>query len=142
MKLATMLSSVFAVGMVSLSPLALAVQPLTLHNNTDFPSTTVANNGPCSNILADGVTPAHTSPEGHQVSVKSIKAACILNPRNCNARVYLSGNCSGPVIANVTFDIDSGIKGDPITEAGVGYCLKKNGPFEITMAPKADPICN
>lgn len=137
MKLGTMINSVIAVGTISLSSLALAAQPLIIHNNTDFPSTTVTNNGPCSNILSDGITPPHTPPAGHTVSVKSIKAACILNSENCAARVYLSNNCSGAAIASVTFSINTGIKGDPVMEPGVNYCVRKNGPFEVTMDPQA-----
>lgn len=137
MRLRLIINSFFAVSALSLSPLALAVQPLVIHNNTDFPSSTVANNGPCSSILSDGVTPPHTPPQGHTVSVKSIRAACILNSENCSARVYMTRDCSGPSIANVVFSINTGIKGDPAMEPGVKFCLKKNGPFEITMDAEA-----
>jgi hypothetical protein len=137
MKLRNIFTSILAVGTICLSPFALAVQPLTIHNNTDFPSATIANNGPCSNILSDGVTQPHST---NVVGEKSIKAACILNKENCDARVYLSANCTGPVVARVLFSINTGIK-TVTNEPGSDYCIKGSG-FEVTLDHKDSGICN
>jgi len=136
MKLHTLFKSIIAVGTICLSSLALAGQPLTIHDNTDFPSTTIANNGPCSSILSDGVTQAHTT---NVVSEKSIKAACILNKENCDARVYLSNNCSGAFIAHVVFSINTGIKKID-NEAGSDYCIKGSG-FDVILDRKDSGNC-
>jgi len=122
-----------ALGLVS----AVHAQTLYIHNNTDFPSTTVANNGPCSSILKDGVTQPHST---NPVSEGSLKAACIKNKENCDARVYLTSNCTGPVTAKVVFSITTGIKSHETIDAN--YCLKVNGPFDITMDVKDSATCN
>jgi len=92
-------------------PLA-AKADLVIDNQTFFPSTSKINNqaghAQCSNkIPVYGITPAHsknTIPQG------IIWGACIANLHACTAEVYMSNDCSGPIIATAVFDINSGIQ--------------------------------
>ncbi len=132
MKLRTIINSILAVGTISLSSLALASPSLTIHNNTDFPSTVVTNDNACSSGIpnGEGVTPKHDS---RTIDGKKVRAACILNTKRCKADVYLSDNCTGAVIATAYFDVDTGLIGDPESKPGSEYCVRKNQSFEVTI---------
>lgn len=139
MKLRTIIGSMFV---ASLSQFAIAGGPsLIIHNNTDYPSTTIANNGPCSSDpilnLPDGISPPHKT---NVVSRSSLVGACISNKENCSARAFLNDNCADKAFAHVLFSINSGIKyAEAVPESK--YCVKVNGPFEITMDLKGSPAC-
>lgn len=83
-------------------------QSLTIVNNTDLQSTSIINNGICSSQLGnDGITQPHST---HVINDKIIALACFGNTNNCRADVYMTNNCSGSLIATVTFDTKIGIK--------------------------------
>jgi hypothetical protein len=108
---------------VSMPLLAMAAD-LTIINNTNQDSTSIINGGPCSNILgASGVTRAHTTTV---VPEYVIKRACIFNKSNCQADVHMTDNCSGPTIAKVVFDVNSGIKSVTPVNTSLGYSVSGN----------------
>ncbi len=77
-------------------------------NHTHFDSTSVMNNGVCSTILGDsGITPAGQEKD---ISDFLVKKACITNQLHCKADVYLTRNCSGPKVATVTLNVNTGIE--------------------------------
>lgn len=81
---------------------------LTIVNNTNRDSTSRINGGPCSTFLgAVGITHAHSV---NVVPARTVGLACIANRANCTANVYMTSNCSGPVVGTVILDISSGIK--------------------------------
>lgn len=81
---------------------------LTINNNTDFDSTSKINDGLCSTVFgSDGVTKAHST---HIISDKLISLACVLNSSNCKATIFMTNDCSGPIIANIILDTKTGIK--------------------------------
>lgn len=97
---------------------------LTIKNHTSKDSTSVMNNGPCSNILgAPGITKAHTD---NPVPEATIKKACIFNKTNCKAEVHMTNDCSGPTVATVIFDINTGIKSVTMAQ-GTSYTVTGNG---------------
>ncbi len=113
-------------SMVSFSAQA---NDLLISNNTDLPSTSVINHGLCSTILKDaGVVKPHE--QNHIVPSDKVKWACTIFPSNCQADVYLTNNCQGPLIASVTFDVNSGIKG--IVVHAANYKVIGSG-FNITL---------
>lgn len=91
-----------------LSAAPVFAQALTIVNNSNSPSTSIINNGICSSQLgSDGVTQPHTT---HVVNDKIIALACFANPSNCKADVYMTNNCSGPLVATAVFDTKNGMK--------------------------------
>lgn len=85
---------------------------LTIDNQTFFPSTCKINNqkgnAQCSNTIpVYGVTQAKSKniiPQG------IIWGACLANLHACTAEVYMTNDCSGPIIATAVFDINTGIR--------------------------------
>jgi hypothetical protein len=103
---------------------------LTIVNNTDFDSTCVVNDGMCSNELGDqGITHAHTSNLIEQIQ---LYIACGISTSNCKADVYMTPDCSGPVVGTVILDINEGIT--QVTDTGP-YKLTATNPFEIHIDP-------
>jgi hypothetical protein len=121
----TILSS--ALGLLAMPALALA-NNLVIHNNTDFPSTTVINDGVCSNFLPGGVgiTQPHSTNTVPSVTVHS---ACWADRENCRATIYITNDCTGPVIAKVVLSTKSGVKS---IEMLGSYSIIANG-FEVTL---------
>lgn len=98
---------------------------LTIINNTNAESTSVINNGACSNILGPaGVTHAHST---NVVTEAFITKGCIFNKNNCKAEVHMTNNCTGPVIANVIFDVKTGIKQIETVANSDGYVVSGSG---------------
>lgn len=122
-------TSLLAVGISSVSVYAqAAAADLTLINNTDSDSTSIINNsGFCSSWLKGGVTKAHST---NKVDKATIDFACALTAPACTADVYMDDNCSGPVIATIYFNTNTGfIKRDMKT---TDYDVKGSG-FVIQM---------
>lgn len=118
--------SFFALGL----PLAHAGS-LTIINNTNQFSTSIINKGMCSSGLGKvGVT----EPGGRNVvDEKIILLACGLAANHCQADVYLTKNCTGPVLTTVVFDIKTGIKS--VTPPGIpGYTIT-HSDFMFTLSP-------
>ena len=93
---------------LSVGFLPLAHASLTIDNQTDFSSTAILNNATCSTILgSEGVTKPH---DVNTVSDAKVALGCILNRSNCTAKLYMTDNCKGDVVAVVTFDTGKGIK--------------------------------
>lgn len=102
------LAAIAATTVVAILPFSAQAAGLTVVNNTDYDSTSVINHGPCSTILGEiGITRAHST---NTVPESKVKFACLLNKHNCQADVYMTPNCKGPVVAKITFDVDAGIK--------------------------------
>lgn len=81
---------------------------LTITNNTNLDSTSIINRGLCSATLpTGGVTKAHTT---NVISSFNLGLACVRDQRNCKADVYMTNNCTGPIIATVILDTKTGIK--------------------------------
>jgi len=98
---------------------------LTIINNTNHDSTSVINGGACSNLLgSEGVTKAHSS---NVVPEKIINKACMFNRINCRAEVHMTNDCSGPVVAIVTFDVRTGIKNVTLVNQSEGYIASGSG---------------
>jgi hypothetical protein len=104
---------------------------LTIVNNTDYDSTSVVNGGACSTILGQaGITKAHSS---NTLDYILMRIACGMHPSDCVAEVYMTDNCSGPVVATVTMDIDNGISN--IQESGA-FSLVQDTPFKLEINNK------
>lgn len=102
---------------------------LTLVNDTNRDSTCVINNGACSTILgSSGVTKAHTT---NTVAESKINLACILNRSNCKADVYMTDNCSGPIVGTVILDTKTGIKSVQMHDAS--YTITGSA-FSVTLS--------
>jgi len=100
----------YVVALLAMGTMVNAAQAadLTISNQTQHDSTCVINDGACSTILGEsGVTHPHQT---NVISSNKIKFACLLNRSNCKADVYMTANCTGPKIATVIFDTNSGIK--------------------------------
>lgn len=102
---------------------------LTIRNNTNFDSTSKINDGPCSSSIlgAKGVTKAHST---NVISDKMILLACYANRSNCKADVFMTNNCSGPQIATVVFDVNTGVKS--VSMQSNNYTISAQG-FSITL---------
>lgn len=102
---------------------------LIIDNQTFFPSTCKINNqkgnAQCSNTIPIyGVTQAHsknTIPQG------IIWGGCLANLHDCTAEVYMTDNCTGPIVATAVFDINSGIK-SLVNTAGSNFVLSDRRP--------------
>jgi hypothetical protein len=83
---------------------------LKIQNNTNQDSTSIINNGLCSaKILGpkDGVTKAH----GHSdITPFQLALACIGHSNDCHADVYMTNNCTGPIVGTVEFSTSTGIQ--------------------------------
>jgi hypothetical protein len=121
----SMLSS--ALSLLVLPTFALA-DNLVIHNNTDFPSTSIINDGVCSNFLPGGVgiTQPHSTNTVPSVTVHS---ACWADRENCHATIYITTDCTGPAIAKVVLSTKTGVKS---IEMLSNYSIVANG-FEVTL---------
>jgi hypothetical protein len=107
---------------------------LTIDNKTDFDSTSVLNNGACSTILgADGITKAHTK---KTVASSRVRLACLGHWSNCKAVVYMTNNCTGPAVATVYFDVNTGIKKDTLVNHSDKFSIDGEG-FTATITQKS-----
>lgn len=122
-----------ATAAIASAPLMAQAGSLTVVNNTDHDSTTITNshkpNPMCSANLpgGKGITRAHTT---NVIPENTVNIACIKDKQNCKADVYMTNNCSGPMIATVIFDIKSGIKS--VTMLNDKYNISGSG-FYITI---------
>lgn len=115
----------YCVALSFLMPLYVTAADLTIINNTNHDSTSLINNGACSDILgANGITRAHST---NVVPESVIAKGCITNKRNCQANVHMTSNCTGPAVATVLLDVKTGIKS--VTPSGntQGYVVSGNG---------------
>ena len=110
---------------------------LTVDNQTFFPSTSKINNqnghAQCSSAIPIyGVT----KPQSKNVIPQGIIwSACIANLHACTAEVYMTNDCTGPVIATAVFDISTGIKSINNLYGPEGFMLANppRGPFYIDI---------
>lgn len=126
--------SIFAIsaGLILTLPFQANAQSLVVNNRTDFDSTSIINNGICSNQLGEvGISRAHT--DNNVVPESKLKFACKFNPKNCKADVYLTANCTGSKVATVLFDLDTGIKSASVYDSH--YEITGSG-YVITMSQK------
>lgn len=127
-----LLKKIIASSLLALGVSAAHAQDLTITNNTDFPSTTHLNNTICSSVLGDlGVTPAKGS---RTINEQAIRLVCITNPNNCQADVYLSKDCSGPVIAKAVYDVATGLKS--VSMISPDYQIE-GSPFNLVIKKKS-----
>ncbi len=131
-----MLVGLFALGMTVASSLTYAEvatpvgPPLTIVNNTSQDSTTKTNSiRLCSSVVlgAAGVTHHNST---NVVSGENVKRACYFYPADCIASIYMTSDCTGSIIAKVTFDTLKGIK--TIAVSDPAYSLSGSG-FSITI---------
>ncbi|MBX3708911.1 MAG: hypothetical protein KIT56_10200 [Gammaproteobacteria bacterium] len=109
MKVKKIVYSSFLAACMSSVPF-IAQASLTIVNNTDQDSTSIINNGICSDSLPGGVTKAHSP---NVISDVIIGLACLGHPSNCQADVYMTNNCNkegAAKVATVLFDTKAGIK--------------------------------
>ena len=124
----------FAATICAALPLQAQAAALTITNNTNFDSTSIINNGPCSTKLGpSGTTHAHST---NVVPDSIVKMACQRSPSNCTAVVYLNGSCTAPAVYIVVLDVNAGIKSaEPIDPASNQYVISYSG-FTATLSPK------
>lgn len=117
------LISSFMAGLV-LPLTAMAGGDLTITNNTNFDVTSMINGNVCSQkVLGDGgITHPHTT---NIITALKVKLACGLHQTDCQAALHLSNDCSGPTIAMVSFDTNTGIKSVQVIDSN--YSLNGNG---------------
>ena len=136
MKYKTLLTKgIGVIGLSCLSTIAFAIE-FNIDNQTNEPST-MRMYGRCTSDLLRGgvgVTPAHTR---KPFSEPKIRIACVGHHDDCAADVFMSDNCSGPVVASGHFGIKSGILGFSETE-GHNYSVNApNGSYEVTIKYKS-----
>ena len=98
-------SSLLFVSFYSSSIITFA-SDIQIYNDTNFFATSRINGGKCSNeppLGNDGVTQPCQKP--HIVSEKLLNLVCWKNKTPCTADVYLTNNCTGPVIATVLVNL-------------------------------------
>ncbi|MES2217012.1 MAG: hypothetical protein V4501_01235 [Pseudomonadota bacterium] len=117
-----------SLGLLFLPVLAMATATLVIHNNTDYPSTSIINGGICSSFLPAGIgiTEPHST---NSVPGVTVHSACWANRENCSAVIYLTQDCSGASIGTVVLSTTSGVKSISATGA---YSITGNG-FEVTL---------
>lgn len=112
---------------------AFAGSDLHIFNNTKYDSTSKINDGMCSKdipeSLGGGVTKAG---EKKTVPSKAIGFACFGHSSDCKADVYMTADCSGPIVSTVMFDTSKGIKSitpksTEFTVTGSGFDVQLNG---------------
>lgn len=124
----SILASALTIGLSLISMQSYAAQSLTIVNNTNQDSTSKINGGLCSTVFgSDGVTKAHST---HVVSDKLVALACMGNSSNCKAEIYMTNNCSGPVVGTAIFDTNTGIKSMDVVSAIYKFSIE---PFRITI---------
>lgn len=109
-------------------PVVATATPLTIINNTNHDSTSIINGGACSNSLGPaGVTKAHSTNLVLDIVIKHI---CRFTPKNCRADIYMTNNCTGPVVGTAVLDINAGIQS---VSSIAPYKIEKTSPFVIVM---------
>lgn len=133
----TVLVSLLGLGLCL--PVIASASTLVIDNHSTRDSTLKVTNGTntaCSSkLLTNGVTKANN---GHtEVSEGNMNMLCGANKDNCLADIYMTNDCSGPVIAKAKFSTTRGIQdlkeqGDtPFTftfTTGGFYMLIEGGP--------------
>lgn len=120
------------VGAAMSLPVVAQANDLTTVNNSNHDSTCVVNNGPCSTILGEkyGVTKAHST---NTIPSSKVWLACVRDTKNCKANVYMTNNCSGPVVGTVTLNTDTGVT-NVYNTPGSGYVISSQpGTFTVTI---------
>jgi len=122
-----------AASICTIIPLQASAGDLVINNRTNFDSASIINGGACSKILGEsGIARAHTD---HNVVLDSkVRLACRTDLKNCKAEVKITENCSGPKIATIYFDVDTGIKPN-FTVDDSRFDIQASG-FEITVVQK------
>lgn len=127
------MKSAAIIGLSCLSTIA-AAGNLIITNNTDEPSTTVTN-GKCSTqwLGEGGITKPH---EKRELKETQLRVACGKDHLdNCVADVYMTNNCTGPVIATVTLDTKKdGIKNVVVIPGGKYLIDAPLGGYSATMS--------
>ena len=130
-------NSMVVIGLSCFSSLAFAKPPaaLIIYNNTNEASTCRTHMGCSTDLMgAEGVTPAHSLKE---FSDAKIRIACKDRLENCVAEVYMTNNCTGPVVASATFALKSGLKGDVVQVPGTNYVVNgTSGSTIVTIGYK------
>ena len=123
LKISTIAASLLIIPAVGLAG------DLNIINNTDAPSTSVINGGFCSSFIPNGtgITQPHST---NVVSDRVVKGACWINEKNCVADVYMTKDCSGPVVAKVTLNTFEGIKS--VESSSTAYTISGTG-FDISI---------
>ena len=127
---------IFTTGILMLSaalPFTLQAQTLHLENHTDQDSTTFIN-GKCSTYYLGkaGVTPKHGD---RNVPEWQVKLACrASDPNPCKGDVYMTNNCTGPIVAHGEFSPDKGVN-NLVVLTPDKYKINVVSPFFIAMYP-------
>lgn len=101
-----LINSMVVIGLSCFTSLAFAKE-LKIINNTSEASTCKTAKGCSTDLLGVvGITPAHDS---RTYSAAKIRIACKDHLDNCVADVYMTNNCTGPVIASAAFGLDAGL---------------------------------
>lgn len=106
---------------------------LIIFNNTDFPSTSKINGFVCSrDVLGpkDGVTPKRTK---KTIEEKDLVRACFSRTKECIADVYITDNCTGTPITQVTFTVANGVS--KVTPPKMGYTESHSAFYIQVNAP-------
>ena len=107
-------------------PLIASANSLWITNNTSHDSTSVIN-GKCTSSLPGGIR-RHNST--NQIRETLMKIACYPRLEDCVAQVYMTNNCTGPIITTAHFSITKGILS--VAEPQGGYKITW-APFKITI---------
>lgn len=131
-------NKILAVGLLSSfisAPLFAA--DLTIHNDTDAWSTSVTNKGSCSTILDKMGYKGETAPRTtNKIPAAAIFVACNIHIHDCAADVYMTNNCTGPIIATAVFDTSKGIQSITAKDNSKYILTASKNSFEITLSEK------
>lgn len=126
-------NSMVVIGLGCFTSVAFAKE-LKIINNTNEASTCRTAKGCSTDLLGMvGITPAH---DNRTYSDAKIRIACKDQLENCVADVYMTNNCTGPVVASAAFALHSGLIS--ITpKAGNNYTVNGTaGTSVVTIAYK------
>ena len=127
-------TSLLAVGIVNIPMLAQA-NSLFITNNTNEYSTTIVKRAVrlCSTSVlgSNGIT--NPGEQNHEISDGNLHIACYKTEEHCVAEVYMTNNCTGPEVAEVTFSLTKGIGNGDISMKDNRYNIIADGPFRIRM---------
>lgn len=97
-------TSLFALSLSSVNSYA---ADLTIYNATDYDSTSNVEHSSCSTRMGDGgITHKHNH---NVVPGRLLRVTCGWHTEDCTADVYMTNNCSGPVVSRVTLSLTRGI---------------------------------
>lgn len=131
------ISAVVATTLIALPLLAQA--DLVIVNKTNHDSTSIINGGGCSaDLLPDGkgITPAGQT---NTIPSFGVSVAC-LGTFPCTGDVYMTNDCSGPVVATVTITEDNTVsdiqpgkdaQGYSVTGLNTNQVLLTGGPAAV-----------